>query len=489
VNEPVGVARWQMRALLLFVLAFANLNDIWSPDVLPNALFAWTVVREGNVDYDEFVIRPAERDLLARSVSPGVNTDTFTNKLDSEAYFFRACGESTATEAPQTTRSPGGPPVPGPNDHVCSIFPPGIAFLAFPFFLPFVLAGAEPLNLALLVRVGHVAAATIEVVAVLLLWSVLRRFASERWSLMLVLLYFFGTSVRTIASQALWQHAGVHLAIALALWLVLVARPVSWWRETAAGAALGFGTVVRQTTAVLVPFLPAAHLRATVYALIGAAIGVIPLLVYNAVAFGNPLEQGYGTKPFDTSPLVGLYGLLISPSRGLFVYEPYIVFAFATIVLLKPGRDFLEQRFLSLVYAWAATAILYATYAEWWGGRVFGPRFLDDLAPVLFALLAWGIGHGLLARISVRALFFVCAAWSLVIFQAAAFVYDQNTWDLHPTNINIDPTRLLDWSDPQWLFVLRSVPEGGVRVIVAAGLSALALLFLLRVESVLPSRR
>ena len=171
------------------------------------------------------------------------------------------------------------------------------------------------------------------------------------------------------------------------------------------------------------------------------------------------------------------------------MYEPYVVFAFATIFLLKPDRDFLEQRLLSLAYAWAATAILYATYAEWWGGRVFGPRFLDDLAPVLFALLAWGIGHGLLARVALRALFFVCAAWSLVIFQAAAFVYDQNTWDLHPTNINVDPSRLLDWSDPQWLFVLRSVPEGGVRVIVAAGLSALALLFLLRVESVLPSRR
>jgi hypothetical protein len=304
-----------------------------------------------------------------------------------------------------------------------------------------------------------------------------------------VLLYFLGTSVRTVASQALWQHAGVHLALALALWLVFVARPVSWWRELGAGVALGYGTVVRQTTALLVPFVPAARIRGTLYALAGAAIGVIPLLVYNAIAFGNPLEQGYGTKPFDASPLVGLYGLLLSPSRGLFVYEPYIIFAFGTILLLKPDRDFLEQRLLALPYAWAATAILYGTYAEWWGGRVFGPRFLDDLAPALFAVLAWGIGHGLLARRAVRAAFIVCAAWSLLIFQAAAFVYDQNTWDLHPTNINVDPSRLFDWSDPQWLFVLRALPEGGARAIVAAGLSALALLFLLRVESVLPSRR
>jgi len=247
--------------------------------------------------------------------------------------------------------------------------------------------------------------------------------------------------------------------------------------------------VVRQTTAMLVPFVPAGRVRATVFAIAGAAIGVVPLLVYNAAAFGNPLEQGYGTKPFDTSPLIGLYGLLLSPSRGLFVYEPYLLFAFATIVLLRPGRDHLELRLLSLVYAWAATAILYSTYAEWWGGRVFGPRFLDDLAPALFVLLAWGIGHGLLSRVAVRVAFGLCAAWSLLIFQAAAFVYDQNTWDLHPANINVDPSRLLDWSDPQWLFVLRSASEGGVRVIAAVGLSALALLFLLRVESVLPSRR
>ena len=33
-----------------------------------------------------------------------------------------------------------------------------------------------------------------------------------------------------------------------------------------------------------------------------------------------------------------------------------------------------------------------------WGGRVFGARFLDDLAPVLFAALGWAIGRGLLDR-------------------------------------------------------------------------------------------
>src|SRR5438093_5304200 len=223
-----------VRGLILFALAFTNLNDIWSPDVLPNALFAWTVLRERNLDYDEF------------TAAPGA---TATERLDREAYFFRACGVSTAVLPPKAPRSVGGPPAPGPNDHVCSIFPPAMALVALPFFAPLVIAGFDPLDLGLLVRMGHVVGALVEVLATLVLWSCVRRFVGPRWSLVLVLLYFFGTSVRTIASQALWQHSGVHLAVALALSLVLREESVGYGRELVAGLALGLGTVVRQPTA------------------------------------------------------------------------------------------------------------------------------------------------------------------------------------------------------------------------------------------------
>ena len=185
-----------MRGLLLFALAFANLNDIWSPDVLPNALLPFTLLREGDVDYDEFVFRP---DRSPRGLEPGQSGQfPMPDLIDSEAYFFRACGVSTATEPPAAPRSKGGPPAPGPNDHVCSVFPPGMGLLALPFFLPFVLSGQPALDLAMLLRVGHVAAATIEVLATLLLWAVLRRLVTDRWALVLVLLYFLGTSVRTV---------------------------------------------------------------------------------------------------------------------------------------------------------------------------------------------------------------------------------------------------------------------------------------------------
>ena len=456
-----------VRGLILFALTFTNLNDIWSPDVLPNALFAWTAIKERNVDYDEFVFRPNQPS------SPG--------RLDSEAYFFRACGVSTATQPPKAPRSVGGPPAPGPNDHVCSVFPPGMAILALPFFAPLVIAGFDPLDLGLLVRMGHVVGALVEVLATLVLWSCVRRFVGPRWSLVLVLLYFFGTSVRTIASQALWQHSGVHLAVALALSVVLREESVGYGRELVAGLALGLGTVVRQTTALVALGIGGLSPRRLLAGLAGAAIGAAPLLAYNYLAFGSPLEQGYGTKPFDAPIATGLYGLLLSPSRGLLIYTPYLIFALAALLRAWrwPGETARRLRTLSLV--WLATLVLYASYAEWWGGRVFGTRFLDDLAPLLFAALAWGIGTGMLRTVVTRALFGVLAAWSFLLFNAAALVYDQS-WDTVPVNVNVDPSKLFSWSDPQWLAVLRMVPDGGPKVIAAVILSLLLIVLLIRIE-------
>ena len=465
--------RWAVRGALLVLLSFANLNIIWSPDVLPNTLFAWTIVRSGNVDYDEFA-----------------TTETLherPDQLDRTAYFFRGCAHLPQGRLGYTTspRSAGGPPPPGPDEHVCSIFPPGIALLALPVLLPAVLLGVSPGDGTTLLLLGHLVATIVEVIAALLLWSVVRRFVSARWSVGLVLLYLLATSVRTVSSQALWQHSGVHLAIAAALWLILIERPVSPRRELLAGLALGFGTVARQTTAIVVPGI--ARRRTLLRTFAGFGLGIIPLLVYNALAFGNAFEQGYGSKPFDTPILDGLYGLLLSPSRGFFVYTPYLAFAVAALVAAWRRRGEVARRLRGLGLAAAATLVLYATYTEWWGGRVFGARFLDDLAPILFAALAWGIGQGLLARSWARRAFWFAAGWSLLLFNAAALVYDQR-WDTEPANVNFSPSRLMDWTDPQWLAVLRALPDGGPRALIALVLSVAIVALLLRLEGVWPRR-
>jgi hypothetical protein len=156
---------------------------------------------------------------------------------------------------------------------------------------------------------------------------------------------------------------------------------------------------------------------------------------------------------------------------------------FAFIALLRawrwPGQVAGRLRGLSL--AWIAALVLYAMYSEWWGGRVFGSRFLDDFAPILFAALAWGTSVGMLRSRLARLVFGLMAMWSFVLFQAAAFVYDKS-WDTVPVNVNDDPSKLFNWSDPQWLAVLRLVPAADERVIAGAALSVLVLLLLVRLE-------
>ena len=163
-----------MRGALLVLLSFANLNLIWSPDVLPNTLFAWTLVRTGNVDYDEFATTSA--------------ADERPDRIDRNAYFFRGCAKIDPRVQVFTTspRSAGGPPPPLPDQHVCSIFPPGVAILALPVLVPAVLAGVSPADATTLLLLGHLAASLIEAIVALVLWSVFRRFVSARWSVALV---------------------------------------------------------------------------------------------------------------------------------------------------------------------------------------------------------------------------------------------------------------------------------------------------------------
>jgi hypothetical protein len=113
---------------------------------------------------------------------------------------------------------------------------------------------------------------------------------------------------------------------------------------------------------------------------------------------------------------------------------------------------------------------------------VFGPRFLDDLAPAFIAALAWGISQGVLSRAWSRVAFWAAAAWSLLLFNAAALVYEPSGWDTLPVSVNDDPSRLLVWTDPQWLNVLRSLARADERVLLAALLSALIVALLLRLE-------
>ncbi len=112
------------------------------------------------------------------------------------------------------------------------------------------------------------------------------------------------------------------------------------------------------------------------------------LVLYNLVRFGTPFSTGYhfeSGEGFNANWLLGLWGLLFSPYRGLFWYTPLALLS----VLAWPGfiRRHRAEGWLLAAVALVMVA-LFGKWWMWWGGFAWGPRFLVPLAPLLVLVLA-----------------------------------------------------------------------------------------------------
>ncbi len=116
--------------------------------------------------------------------------------------------------------------------------------------------------------------------------------------------------------------------------------------------------------------------------------------------------------------LGGIAGLLFSPTRGLFVFSPFLLF------LPCRFRQALRDRgtrglTLALAAAAALQVLLYAK-ADWTNGAAWGPRWLTDLTP----LLVWMLPPVVAALGAVgRAVFFLATCAAIAIEAIGAFWY------------------------------------------------------------------
>jgi hypothetical protein len=116
------------------------------------------------------------------------------------------------------------------------------------------------------------------------------------------------------------------------------------------------------------------------------AIGID--LLYDWLRFGRPLGGAYAADPlgFSTPLLKGIFGLLVSPGVGLFVYTPVLVMS----ILAFPW--FLKRRKLAaalILLLFALRVAFFAKYWAWEGGATWGPRFLVPLIPLMLVPLAF----------------------------------------------------------------------------------------------------
>jgi hypothetical protein len=332
------------------------------------------------------------------------------------------------------------------NGHYVSEYPPWAAVFALPIYLPPVLRGiaADGPDVA---RVEKLAAATIVALSAAVLYLALRRLTTTMMALTIIAAYGLGSSTLSLTSQALWQHGPSQLCLAAALYGLVAARSAappsraggssrSWPLSRSAwlllaGFAAGWAAVVRPANILMVvafgAYVTVHHRRHAIHFGAAAVPAFVCQVLYNAAYFGHPfrlqfpvLDAGLWTTPFWD----GLSGVLGSPGRGLFIYSPVFLFSLVGFALAwRLGGDPL-LRYASVGFA--LTVLTYAKWFAWWGGHVYGPRFLSDITPVL-SLALYPLRDVLASRWAIRVAFVVALAWSVAAHSIGAFVDDQES--------------------------------------------------------------
>jgi hypothetical protein len=132
--------------------------------------------------------------------------------------------------------------------------------------------------------------------------------------------------------------------------------------------------------------------RAAAYG-IGALVGVIPLLIYDKLAFGSFTHVAYADIPRQKAGFFGIgtpslktLATLLFDSRGLLTLAPVLVMSGVGLVLLARRGRRAETR------AIVAIVCLYLFYNSGYylpfGGGIMGPRFLTTILPFLALPLA-----------------------------------------------------------------------------------------------------
>ena len=339
------------------------------------------------------------------------------------------------------------------SGHVVTATPTASSALALPAIAVFSALGVESGDFDAWLEAAMLTAALAAAGSVAFLFAALRRLTTHAIAAAATATYAWGTLTWGISGQALWQHAGATLALAAFLY-ALVSR-----RLVLAGLAAGAMVAFRLTTGVLAFFmLPLVGRTRDEWGrfLIGVLPYALALAAFNTVAFGSPLEQGYGSGHVRSqlsidagNVLRGVGGLLVSPGKGLLVYSPVLLFSVYGAI----------AGWRTPLYRWSALAaaaylVVSANSSQWHGGEAFGARRVVDMLPLLALLLVPALERIRGSRWAW--LFGATLAWSVLVQLLGASVWETAGWyDTH------DITRESVWwnvGDNEIVAMLRDDP-------------------------------
>lgn len=341
------------------------------------------------------------------------------------------------------------------NGHAYNYFPLGTALVSTPFVavanvFGFDMTKDEPLF--------QMALATLAALLItFILYKTARLYLRQTESLLLAGLCWFGSSLASTVGTALWSHDFAFVFSSAAIFLVLRRRkPETLLTPALIGLSLFLAYLCRPTLALLSPFLLLYYfLQDKKSALLAATtLGLLLLgfMGWSLQEFAQILPDYYLPKRLEGGDFAtALYGNLLSPARGLWVYSPFLLVSLLLTLLLVPRKKNLAK--LSLIsLAWPLVHLFSVSqFPHWWAGWSFGARLLVDALPGLFVGLFSGLAalrqkkNLAYAAVMVSGLFAIYAN----TYQALFNPYGMQ-WNVEP-NVDQYPEYLFDWRYPQFL--------------------------------------
>lgn len=233
------------------------------------------------------------------------------------------------------------------------------------------------------------------------------RFLPPLPAFLLSLTFCLGSPYASTLGTALWSHDFTVIFLLLALTALvdreLRSRLNPWWL----GFLLGSAYLCRPTTAlfILAVFGYLWYVdRGALLRTGGVAAALLAsFTIFSWFQLGQLLPDYYlpgrlsDAREDDTSYAAVLYANVLSPSRGLFVYSPFLILPLVTVAMAR--RSLPHFRLATTIGLWtAAHWLTVSSYAHWWGGGCTGPRLMADVVPGLFVLTLLAFAHLRLRR-------------------------------------------------------------------------------------------
>lgn len=351
------------------------------------------------------------------------------------------------------------------NQHLVYYFPIGTPLLSIP-----VVAFVTSLGADLRVRaedrvLQRILAALIVGLAFLFFYAFCLRFLPPPESLVLSATFIGGSSFVSTAGTALWSLDFGFTLTALAMALLLRAREskesLRGSSVVVAGMSLFLAFLCRPTFAVPAVLLTLETVlrsrRAGLVLIAAAVVCAIPTAVFSLREYGTLLPAYYlpGRIESHGSLLVRIAGQLVSPARGLLVYNPFLIVVL--VVLVVTFQRWRSERLAWLALFWIVMHLaIIAKFPHWWGGWSYGSRLFADALPAfaVLTIVLWSDLHRsprtFLVRWSIR-LFLVFAILGFWINSYQGLHnFATLLWNGDP-DVDIYPAKLFDWSHPQFL--------------------------------------